>query len=182
MSHKINKITPCGNYCKIALEDKYGKKIATTIVDSALIDKVSKYYWGLKRSNSNEYATTNVWSKEKKHSKHLRLHIFLLGKKEGFEIDHINGNGLDNRIENLRFVTRKQNSMNNKKKGYSFLRTRGKWRARIMVDGKEIHLGLFKTEEEARECRIKGEQKYFGVYARKKKLLTKLNSYAVSKN
>lgn len=63
------------------------------------------------------------------------------------EIDHINQNKLDNRIENLRVVDRKTNARNKKHRGY---RKRGnRYYARIRVDGKEIHLGAFDTSEEA---------------------------------
>ena len=42
----------------------------------------------------------------------MTLHLFLLGKKAGLEIDHINGNKLDNRRSNLRFVTHRENGKN----------------------------------------------------------------------
>jgi hypothetical protein len=66
-------------------------------------------------------------------------------------IDHINGNKLDNRIENLRICTQAENtrnrrmSVNNKSgfKGVSFNKNSNKWRAFIMIDRKQIHLGYF---------------------------------------
>lgn len=75
----------------------------------------------------------------------------------GVIVDHINGDGLDNRLENLRPVTKAQNAYNRRKraghtskyKGVYFDRQRGKWKASIKVDGKTISLGRFLTEEEA---------------------------------
>jgi hypothetical protein len=67
---------------------------------------------------------------------------------EKMEIDHINNNPSDNRIENLRLATRLQNEYNKPKKGYRF--EAGKWRAKIKVDGKQKHLGMFDTEDDAR--------------------------------
>ena len=66
-------------------------------------------------------------------------------------IDHIDRNPLNNDIGNLRVVTHQQNQWNTKAKGYDFHKGANKWRARINVGQKEIHGGLFKTEEEAIE-------------------------------
>ena len=63
------------------------------------------------------------------------------------EIDHINQNKTDNRIENLRVVCRKTNAQNQTHKGYRKVGKR--YHARIKTDCKEIHLGSFATAEEA---------------------------------
>jgi len=80
------------------------------------------------------------------------------------EIDHINRNRLDNRISNLRIATRTQNRQNNRYAGV-FLNKKY-FRARIAVDGVEIHLGCFRTFDEARAARREAELKYFGEFAR----------------
>lgn len=74
-------------------------------------------------------------------------------------IDHINGDGRDNRIENLRAITNRQNTENVRKPRTTnrlgilgISRKRGKFRARIMVAGREISLGVFATPEEASEA------------------------------
>ena len=66
---------------------------------------------------------------------------------EGMQIDHINRNKLDNRIENLRCVTPTQNEWNKPCAGVNF--EKGKWRARFKHFGKNIHVGLFATKNEA---------------------------------
>lgn len=76
------------------------------------------------------------------------------------EIDHINGDASDNRITNLREVSKALNARNRRLRsdnptgfvGVSSDRN-GKWRARIHIDGKERSLGSFKTQEEAAEAR-----------------------------
>lgn len=89
------------------------------------------------------------------------------------EVDHINGNPSDNRIENLRAATHKQNSQNMKTtrrnssgvKGVSFHKTHGKWSAYIRADGKMKHLGLFKTIEEAAIARKSAEKSHYGEFS-----------------
>ena len=66
---------------------------------------------------------------------------------EKMQIDHINRDKLDNRIENLRCVTPTQNEWNKPCSGVNF--EKGKWRARFKHFGKSIHVGLFETKDEA---------------------------------
>ena len=76
------------------------------------------------------------------------------------QIDHININKLDNRIENLRVVNCSQNNRNKKKRPNCTSKYRGvyldkkknKWKAQIKIDDKNKHLGYFDTEEEASEA------------------------------
>jgi hypothetical protein len=69
------------------------------------------------------------------------------------EIDHINHNRSDNRVENLRIVTAQQNQWNRKDpKGYYFDKRKKKYHATIIVNWKPIFLGLFNTEEEAHQA------------------------------
>ena len=76
------------------------------------------------------------------------------------QIDHININPLDNRIENLRVVNHSINTRNRNKqkncssqyKGVSWHKRDSKWFAQIRIDGKLKHLGYFTNEEEAYEC------------------------------
>jgi hypothetical protein len=73
-------------------------------------------------------------------------------------VDHIDGDRLNNDISNLRIVTKQQNGFNTKARGCSWHKQAKKWRARIMLDGKEIALGLFDTEEEARQAYLRGKE------------------------
>ena len=75
-------------------------------------------------------------------------------------IDHIDRDRLNNNIENLRVVTNQQNHFNTNAKGFSFHKAIGKYEARIMVDGKRKHLGLFETEYEARNAYLDAKAKY----------------------
>ena len=76
-------------------------------------------------------------------------------------IDHIDGDKLNNRIENLRIVTNQQNQFNQKKaKGYCWNKQHKKWMSRIKLNGKNKFLGLFETEEDAREAYLKSKEIY----------------------
>lgn len=66
-------------------------------------------------------------------------------------IDHINGIRNDNSITNLRSVTNQENQFNTKSKGYYWCKENKKYRAKIKFN-KQIHLGYFDTEEEARQA------------------------------
>ena len=81
------------------------------------------------------------------------------------QIDHINGNKQDNKIVNLRKATTKQNLCNQKcVKGYYFSKQHKKWRPRITLNGKKKHLGLFDTEEQAREAYLRAKEKLHGEF------------------
>jgi len=77
------------------------------------------------------------------------------------QIDHINGNRHDNRIENLRLVTNHQNQHNRTKaKGYSIITRTGKYGAKIGLNNKTIHIGTYKTEDEAHQAYLEAKKKY----------------------
>ena len=82
------------------------------------------------------------------------------------EIDHINGNPSDNRIKNLRQVTGSENMRNTRLRsnntsgqvGVYWLAQRGKWAARLKVDGRVIHLGCFESKKDAVQARKEAEK------------------------
>jgi len=76
-------------------------------------------------------------------------------------IDHKSGNKLDNSIANLRITTHQGNQHNRTKaKGYSWDKRDKKWKAKISLNGKRIHLGYYETEEEAHQAYLDGKEKY----------------------
>ena len=90
------------------------------------------------------------------------------------DIDHEDGNGLNNKINNLRLATRSDNcknrSMNENNTsgvtGVTWVKQAQKWRARIMIDYKSIVLGSYINKEDAIQTRIEAEKKYFGEFRR----------------
>lgn len=81
------------------------------------------------------------------------------------QVDHINGDKLDNRIANLRLASCSQNQQNratdkrNKSgfTGVSWDRGTQKWRAKICIDRRQVHLGVFDTPEQAAEAYAKAK-------------------------
>lgn len=116
--------------------------------------------WHVNMHGRNVYAVGRVSGKL------VKMHRLIMSRKLGRElnkteiVDHINGNGLDNRLLNLRIVDKRENACNryinggmksSKYKGVSFNKSAGKWSAHITNDGKRHYLGLF-VEEEAAEA------------------------------
>jgi hypothetical protein len=141
------------------------------ILDPEYMDLLDEYTWSTSGQKGNEYPRTHTERiNGKNHSK--KLHHFILPKKEGFEIDHINRNRFDNRRCNLRYVTPSQNQWNksmehdNKSgfRGVSWHSLRNKWRARIHYHDKEMHLGLYDTPEEASSVYIAVARELFGEF------------------
>ena len=105
----------------------------------------------------------------------LYLHRFIFDNlPKGLQIDHINGNKLDNRRSNLRFCTQSQNNMNQKLskvnisgfKGIYWRKDKNKWQAQIQINYKVFYLGLFKNKFEAAETYNEAAKQYFGEFAR----------------
>lgn len=86
---------------------------------------------------------------------HYKMHILIWIMHNGnipdnLIVDHIDQNIKNNRLENLRLLTKSQNNLNSdKRKGVTFDKERNKWKAQTSVGNKNIMLGRFETEEEA---------------------------------
>jgi hypothetical protein len=118
------------------------------------------------------YARRSIWIKGGK-GKDIKvyLHQFLMGVKG---VDHKDGNGLNNRRNNLRIATLSQQMYNTAKrsdntsgvKGVWWHAQCGKWCAQIETEGRKISLGLFATLDAAAQARHAAEVKYHGTFAR----------------
>ena len=144
------------------------KKIKLTrgrfaLVDDEDFEKVSKYKW---QCSPSSYASSANFINSKKKRKFpgidkisIFLHRFIFDeyKKENLYVDHIDGNPLNNQKFNLRYATNQQNQANSKisknnKSGYKGVcwdKVNKKWIAQIMINGKSIKIGRFKSKEEA---------------------------------
>lgn len=89
-------------------------------------------------------------------------------------VDHVDGNKLNNNLDNLRFCSYSQNGANRKKqsntssiyKGVDFQKRANKWRASIKIDGKSKTLGHFEDEKEAAKAYNEKAKELFGDFAK----------------
>lgn len=101
------------------------------------------------------------------------MHRLIMNAPKGRHVDHINGNGLDNRRSNLRLATSSQNQMNrgapkNNTTGYKGVhrsQTKGKWIAVIKARSKPHYLGTFKTPQSASEAYNRAAKELHGEFA-----------------
>jgi hypothetical protein len=103
----------------------------------------------------------------------ILMHRFILEIKDETQVDHRDGNGLNNTRSNLRKATPSQNlanrglQSNNRSgfKGVSYCRTRHKWLANIKHNGRSINLGRFNTKRAAAKAYDKAARSIFGEFA-----------------
>lgn len=102
------------------------------------------------------------------------LHREIMRCPKNMVVDHINGDTLDNRKNNLRICLHKENCKNQKIrknntsgiKGVYFSTEKRKWYSKIMLEYKTIHLGYFLTKQQALKERVKKEKEYFKEFYR----------------
>jgi len=125
-------------------------------VDDEDLPSLSKSNWHI----SKGYVVRNIWVEGKgRRLSYIHREIMGLQRSDPSKVDHINGNPLDNRKENLRVCTNSQNLMNRGRprsntsgmKGVSWDKRENKWRATIIKDQKQRFLGYFRNPEEAYE-------------------------------
>lgn len=136
------------------------------VVDDDDFPRVARFPWHLK---NKQYAVRTVGRHK------VYLHHEILGQPpSGLEVDHVDGNGLNNQRRNLRFCTRRQNTQNRRPRSDARSRFKGvdwdpckkKWRAKIRIDGKQRRIGRFADELEAAYAYDRAALEAFGEFAR----------------
>ncbi len=139
-----------------------------TVVDDDVYQWASKHKWCAHRDRGVFYAI------RKERGNIVRLHREIMKASDGVHVDHISGDGLDNRRGNLRLCTHAENQRNRGSqsnntsgfKGVSWNKSSGKWMAKIKVDGKAVHLGYFASKEDAARAYDTAATKYHGEFAK----------------
>ena len=159
---------------KMLLGNRSNEEIYT-VVDKEDYEQyqLNRYKWCVHNNYGRGlYAKTNIKKHDGKHTT-LYLHRLIMGNgKEN--VDHKDGNGLNNCRENLRMATRSQNQGNRKSnkgsmskyKGVSFHKVIKKWCARISIKGRDNSIGYYEDEESAAIAYNHKAKEVFGEYAR----------------
>lgn len=125
------------------------------LVDDDIYEQVNGRHWRLVKVTNGAFYVAWKTHKDRK-DVNVYLHRLVMGEPKGKMVDHINGNPLDNRRENLRVTTNSQNQMNSKGRPHAsqyknvFWNSQyKKWKAQIKVDSKDFFLGYFENERHA---------------------------------
>lgn len=162
---------------------KHGEQIV--LFDAKDHSLLKHFKWHVERyKGGNTLYVCAIITNSKLKKTTLKMHRLIMNPIESQEVDHINGNGLDNRRKNLRICSHSQNGKNhrinkNNKSGYKGVSkciTKSKhknktyvyeyWLAQICKDFKRIFLGKFKNKEDAFKSYCEASKKYHGEFGR----------------
>jgi hypothetical protein len=144
-----NLIVSEENYCKLITKDN-----VEIVIDHADVPRVKYLSWCV---DNGGYPSGTISKYER-----IRMHNLLL---DHIPVDHINRDKLDNRRRNLRKSTNSLNNKNTSTKGYSWSNSRSKWIATIKIDSKNIFIGRYASEDDARLAMFNARMYYFKEYS-----------------
>lgn len=141
---------------EIEVKDRTGETVAIAIVDTVDAHLVVRYTWRLLQKvyrgrTTSRYAIAWIDGRA------ILLHRLLMSAPAHLQVDHVDGNGLNNRRTNLRLVTSAEQMQNKRSysgstscyRGVHWSKQRSKWRAEIRLNGKNTFLGHFDDEKSA---------------------------------
>jgi len=166
---------------------KLSNSARVTLVDDSDFPFLSEYRWHLhtrkKKNRTYRYARTCFYV----NGKRLKVPMarIILNAPAEFDVDHNDGDGLRNLKSNLRLATRANNTQNARKpirpatSAFKGVQAVGnKWRARIFVQSKRRHLGIFATEEEAAAAYDRAAKGAFKSFSKTNAQLTSIQNGA----
>lgn len=122
------------------------------IVDDEDYERISAFNWHALIGHNNWYARRTFRLSPGGTLQTVHMHRVILNAPDGMEVDHRNGNGLDNQKHNLRMATTSQNQANARRRkdnasGFKgvYQKTPGRWCAAIRENGRHVHIGYFDT-------------------------------------
>lgn len=152
---------------------------SVTLIDEESYEVVKDYKWTRNKTTNYVQATKYLGKIDGRYKQQtIYLHVLIKGSPRGKQVDHRDGNKLNNTLLNLRVCTRTENNRNKatvqgkncKYKGVTLRDTlkypKRPYRARITYDGKKHLLGDYRTEKEAAEAYNQAALTYFGEFAK----------------
>ena len=147
-------------------------KDRVALVDDEDYEMLSHWKWHLITTKTGEYACRNIHWPARGYGFKIMLHRAILLPSPDEQIDHINGDGLDNRRCNLRLCTQTENSRNQRKtrgssryKGVCWSANRKRWQVDIKSPERRIFLGYFTDETQAGLAYDQAARDLFGDFA-----------------
>lgn len=143
-----------------------------TIVDDEDYEIFGGVNWHRLDDLHTSYANRCIWMRGENRRYTFSLHMVLLVVPTGFQVDHIDGDGLNNQRHNLRMATCSRNQFNARKRvdntvGYRGVTIlRGKYAAQIQANKKHMHVGSFDTALEAAHAYDEAARKHHGEFAK----------------
>lgn len=143
-------------------------------IDDEDFEKIKNFSWHVIKSPYTMYVSAMKKEYGKPYTAIL-LHRLVMGASKGMEVDHINGNGLDNRKINLRMCSQSQNQANRQKtskhmsskfKGVYWCKRQKRWVAKIDCNSKRHYIGSFVNETDAAVAYNKKSAELFGDFSR----------------
>lgn len=143
------------------------------IIDAADVPVVGGMNWCANRIKGSIYAVRSRFADDGRHIG-LMMHRLIMDAPAGSVVDHINGDGLDNRRENLRIATHAENLRNSRLscrntsgvKGVCWDKGHKKWAAFISVSGKVHRLGRFSDKGDAARAYAEASRRLHGEFGR----------------
>ena len=143
-------------------------------VDDEHYQYISQYKWRAKIERRSDGSIRTVYAQRNiSHKKTEFMHRLIIEANNGMQIDHIDGNGLNNTMQNLRVCTASDNMHNQRAqvggsstfKGVVWHKQARKWQAQIKVNGKKKYLGIFASDIDAAAAYNSAAVEHFGDFA-----------------
>lgn len=166
-SRRVRQIRIEGDIAYVPLTQGY-----EATIDAADLRLVEGYNWYAEARRHSVYARRD--DQDGQSRIRVYLHRKICGCPDGLQVDHIDGDGLNNRRNNLRAVTAEQNARNQRVKpknksgfkGVSWSKRDAKWRAFIRASGMHLGLGSYDTPEAAHAAYCKASAELHGEFGR----------------
>lgn len=144
------------------------------IIDAADFERINQWKWHavFKKHRDTWCAARTVRNGKK--CRTVLMHRVILVAPDGMDVDHRDGDGLNNRRSNIRVATKQQNNFNKAiqrnsssgRKGVSWNASCSKWHAYISVNRRKIYLGLFIDKEDAAKAYEDAAKAFAGEFTR----------------